>query len=91
MVFGYVRREEKGRYVVEIEDISESDGAIPSRLGETILRKLEKLVYTYPDQWYIWKNFHRMKAFGQNEIRVEYQKDRYGRLMPSPIQAHDPA
>lgn len=76
VVFGYVRREEKGCYAAEIEDLCGPDGALPQRLEEAILRKFEKLVYTHPDQWYIWKNFQRMKVSGREEIAGEGRKSR---------------
>jgi KDO2-lipid IV(A) lauroyltransferase len=71
VVFGYVRREGKGHYAAEIEDVCGPDGDYQEGIGVTILRKLEKLVYTHPDQWYIWKNFQRMKTTPVGEIAVE--------------------
>jgi len=84
LVFGYIKREGEGGYTVEIEDICGSGATTPEGLTETVLRKLEKLVYTYPDQWYIWKKFQLMKRSEQEEIAVE---DRRGRdlLVTSPL------
>lgn len=76
VVFGYVRREGKGDYTAQIDDVCGPDGTGPRNLAETILGKLEKLVYTHPDQWYIWKSFHMMKAPEREDIAVE---DRTGR------------
>ncbi len=85
VVFGYVRRETKGRYSVEIEDLRRPGGAFPERLEETILRKLESLVYTHPDQWYIWKNFQLMKAAEREEFPVEDRKSRDLPIAPAPV------
>jgi len=71
VVFGYVKREERGHYTTKIEDVCGPDGFHSRAIGEIILKKLEKLVYTHPDQWYIWKNFHLMKAAAVGEITVE--------------------
>ncbi|MBW2057972.1 MAG: lysophospholipid acyltransferase family protein [Deltaproteobacteria bacterium] len=71
VVFGYVRREEKGRYVAEIENLRQPGGAMPDGLAEAVLKKFERLVYTHPDQWYIWKNFQRMKVSGREGVTGE--------------------
>ncbi len=91
VVFGYMRREEKGSYVAKIEEVYEPDGAFPRRLGERILKKLEMLVYTHPDQWYIWKNFQRMKPPRREGIAVEDYKGRNLRTVPPPLAVYRPS
>jgi lauroyl/myristoyl acyltransferase len=90
MVFAYVRREENGGYATEIEDICGPEGELPGRLEETILKKLERLVYTHPDQWYIWKNFHRMQATEGEEIAVENRKCRNLPVAPASFATYYP-
>jgi KDO2-lipid IV(A) lauroyltransferase len=82
VAFGYVRREGGGRYSAVIEDISGRGDLPPERIGETILRRLEKLVYSHPDQWYIWKDFQLMKANPVEEIAVEDRVCRNLRATP---------
>jgi len=90
VVFGYVRREEKGRYSAEIEDLGGADGESVVGLGETVLEKLEKLVYAYPDQWYIWKDFQHMKATLREDIGVEDRKSRHLLVTPSTLATIQP-
>jgi lauroyl/myristoyl acyltransferase len=71
ILFGYVRREGRGCYAAVIEDLRAADGRLPERMGPAVLKRLEELVYTYPDQWYIWKDFHLMKMPGAGDIAVE--------------------
>ena len=86
VLFGHVRRTGEGQYIAEIEDLFEAaDGTSPERLDERILKKLEQLVYTNPDQWYIWKNFQRMKASGAEGIAVEDRKSRDFPTTPTPV------
>jgi lauroyl/myristoyl acyltransferase len=63
----------------------------PQRLVEIVLKKLEKLVYTYPDQWYIWKSFHLMKTPAHEETTVEDQTDRNLPIIPPPIAILQPS
>ena len=91
LVFGFVRREAKGRYTVQIEPICGSDGALSQGLAETILKRLEKLVYTYPTQWYIWKNFHLMKATGPEDVAGEDRAGRNLPITPPPIATDHPS
>ena len=91
VLFGYIRREGKGRYTAEIEDLSGSDGPSSQGLAEEILKKFEKLIYTHPDQWYIWKNFQRMKATGREEIPVENRKGRDLPITPTPVAVFQPS
>lgn len=79
-VFGHVRREGKGRYVAEIEDLEPR----PSGLQGAILKRFEKLIRRYPDQWYVWKNFQLMKASGGEEIAVEDRDSRDIPITPAP-------
>ncbi len=90
VVFGYMKREGKERYTVVIENVCGSEEATPQRLSETILKKLETLVYTHPDQWYVWKDFQLMKASEREEIRVEDRSGRYLRATPPVIAALQP-
>jgi lauroyl/myristoyl acyltransferase len=85
VVFGYVKREERGHYTTEIEDVCGPDGSHFRETGEIILKKLERLVYTHPDQWYIWKNFHLMKAAVAEEIAVEDRTRDYLPVTPSAL------
>lgn len=91
VVFGYVRREGRGRYTAEIEDLPRLDGAMSQRLTETILKRFEKLVYTYPDQWYIWRNFHLMKAPAEEEAAVEDRSSRNLPITPPFISTYQPS
>jgi lauroyl/myristoyl acyltransferase len=90
VVFGHVRREGE-RYTAEIEEVCGTDGSAPQRLVEIVLKKLEKLVYTYPDQWYIWKSFHLMKTPAHEETTVEDQTDRNLPIIPPPIAILQPS
>ena len=85
IVFGYVRREGKGHYAAEIEDVCGPYGGHQDGIGVTLLKKLEKLVYTHPDQWYIWKNFQRMKATEAGEIVVEGPRSNHIPVAPPTV------
>ena len=90
VVFGYVRREGKGHYTAEIEDVCGPDGDHQEGIGVAILKKLEKLVYTHPDQWYIWKNFQRMKTTPVGDIAVEDQKRHHIPVTPPTVPTLQP-
>jgi lauroyl/myristoyl acyltransferase len=85
IVFGYVRREKGGWYTAEIDDIAGHDGASTGRVEETILKRLEKLVCSYPDQWYIWTKFHLMKATSREDICIEDRKCGNLPVAPTPF------
>jgi lauroyl/myristoyl acyltransferase len=85
VLFGYVRREGKERYVADIEVLLGPDGKPQDRLEEMILKRFERLVYTYPDQWYIWKNFQQMKSIAREETTVEDRKSRDLPIAPPPV------
>ncbi len=91
VLFGYVRRDNAGSYTVEIDDLSGADGFTVKNLEERVLKKFEGLVYTYPDQWYIWKDFQCMKMPGRRQITMEDRKRRSLYITPAPTAAYQPS
>lgn len=85
VVFGHVSRIGNGRYLAEIEDISGLKGFSYRTVEEIILERFENLVYTRPDQWYIWKSFQHMKAPRHEGVTVEDRTSRDFPVAPAPL------
>jgi len=43
----------------------------PSSSGETVLKFLERCIYSNPEQWYQWKNYNEIKTLPSPEAKVE--------------------
>lgn len=91
VLFGYIRRDSPGSYTVEIDDLGGTDGFTFESLEERILKEFEGLVYTYPDQWYIWKDFQRMKKPGRPQITIEDRKRQNLYITPAPAASYQPS
>ena len=74
IVFGILHRFHLGKYSLILksyQDLLVRLGKIPSSVGETILESFEQYIYSYPGEWYQWKNYMRIKAFSDPGMRVE--------------------
>ncbi|MCE5249133.1 hypothetical protein LLG96_02830 [bacterium] len=56
----FMIRTAKG-YRLSIVPFSDMEEVVREGLSEAILKKFEQVVMTFPDQWYQWKKFHKMR------------------------------
>ncbi|MCK4825618.1 hypothetical protein KA005_58255, partial [bacterium] len=42
----------------------------PFSSGETVLKFLERYIYSNPEQWYQWKNYNEIKMLPSPEAKV---------------------
>jgi len=74
VVFGILHRFNLGSYRLILEnyqDIVQTVGKTPSSIGEAVLEFFEQYIYSYPEEWYQWKNFIEIKTLSGSGIRVE--------------------
>ena len=72
VVFGILHRFNLGKYRFILEnyqDIVQSVGKIPSSIGEAILEFFEQYIYSYPEEWYQWKNFMAVKTAPTSSVQ----------------------
>ena len=74
IIFGILHRFNLGKYRLILEsyqDIVLRIGKAPSSIGEVVLESFEQYIYSYPEEWYQWKNYMRIKALSDSGIRIE--------------------
>ena len=74
IIFGILHRFNLEKYSLILEshqDLLLRLGKTPSSVGETILESFEQYIYSYPEEWYQWKNYMRIKALSDSGMRVE--------------------
>jgi len=74
IVFGIIHRYNLNNYKLIMhayEDMLQILHDIaPSSSGETVLKFLERYIYSNPEQWYQWKNYNEIKTFPSPEAGV---------------------
>jgi len=74
IVFGIIHRYNLNKYkliMYAYEDMLQILHDIaPSSSGETVLKFLERYIYSNPEQWYQWKNYNEIKTFPSPEAGV---------------------
>ena len=76
VVLGLLHRHNLRQYSLIMErrqDILSRPGKTPSSVGEAILKAFEQYVYTYPEEWYQWKNYAEIRANSSIMVGVEKQ------------------
>ena len=66
VIFGLMHRFSLKKYTLFLhsyEDILSRSHTAFSSIGEALLKTLEQYIYSYPEQWYQWKNYMDIKAF----------------------------
>jgi len=74
VIFGILHRFNLGKYSLIIEsyqDILLRFCNTPSSVGKAILEFFEQYIYSYPEEWYQWKNYIKIKTLSGSGIRVE--------------------
>jgi len=77
VVFGILHRFNLGKYTLILEnyqDILQRVGKIPSSIGEAVLEFFEQYIYSYPEEWYQWKNFAKIEALPYSGMYIERSK-----------------
>ena len=65
IILGVLHRFNLRKYSLIIEnyqDILLQIGRNPSSVGEAILKSFEQYIYSYPEEWYQWKNYIEIKT-----------------------------
>ncbi|MBW1673684.1 MAG: lysophospholipid acyltransferase family protein [Deltaproteobacteria bacterium] len=74
IVFGIIHRYNLNKYkliMYAYEDMLQILNDIaPASAGETVLKFLERYIYSNPEQWYQWKNYNEIKTFPSPETGV---------------------
>ena len=52
-------------------EMSKVLGRSACSLGETILKSFEQYVYSYPEEWYQWKNYADIETLSEPEVNTE--------------------
>jgi KDO2-lipid IV(A) lauroyltransferase len=76
VVFGILHRFNLEKYSLILEsyqDILQRVGKATSSIGEGVLESFEQYIYSYPEEWYQWKNFSEIKTVPGPGIKVERQ------------------
>jgi len=74
IIFGILHRFNLGKYSLILEsyqDILLRFGKNPSSVGEAVLEFFEQYIYSYPEEWYQWKNYIEIKTVPGFGIKVE--------------------
>ncbi|MDY7038639.1 MAG: hypothetical protein SV375_21115 [Thermodesulfobacteriota bacterium] len=74
IIFGILHRFNLQEYSLIMEDFQDMllrFDKPPSSIGEAVLKTFEQYVYTYPEEWYQWKNYAEIKPLSTSNIRVE--------------------
>jgi len=77
VVFGILHRFNLGKYSLILEsyqDILQRVGKIPSSIGEGVLEFFQQYIYSYPEEWYQWKNFIEVKTVPALGMRPKEEK-----------------
>ena len=74
LIFGILHRFSLGKYNLILEsyqDLLQRVGNASSSVGEAILETFVQYIYSYPEEWYQWKNYMQIKALSGSGARVE--------------------
>jgi hypothetical protein len=74
VIFGILHRFNLGKYSLIIEsyqDMLLQLGRNPSSVGEAVLKSFEQYIYSYPEEWYQWKNYIEIITVPGFGIKVE--------------------
>lgn len=75
IVFGVIHRYNMNKYkliMYNYEDMLQFfQDVVPASVGETVLKFLERHIYTDPEQWYQWKNYIKIKTLPASGVKVE--------------------
>ena len=74
IIFGILHRFTVGRYrliVENYEDLLMRLGREPSSVGEAVLKFFEQYVYSYPGEWYQWKNYPNIEGTPVSVMKPE--------------------
>jgi len=74
IILGVLHRFNLRKYSLIIEsyqDLLLQIGRNPSSVGEAVLKSFEQYIYSYPEEWYQWKNYIKIKTLSGSGIRVE--------------------
>ena len=77
VVFGILHRFNLQQYSLILEnyqDILQRVGKIPSSIGEGVLEFFQQYIYSYPEEWYQWKNFIEVKTVPALGMRPKEEK-----------------
>jgi lauroyl/myristoyl acyltransferase len=73
IIFGILHRFNLGKYSLILESYQEillGFGKSPSSVGEAVLEFFEQYIYSYPEEWYQWKNYIKIKTLPVPGIKV---------------------
>ena len=74
VVFGLLHRCSMRDYKLIMKtyyEMSGVQGKSVCSIGETILKSFEQFVYSYPEEWYQWKNYADIKTLSEPGINAE--------------------
>jgi len=77
VIFGILHRFNLRQYSLVIEsyqDILLQIGRNTSSVGEAVLKSFEQYIYSYPEEWYQWKNFAEIEALQDSSMYIERSK-----------------
>ncbi|MBW2137691.1 MAG: hypothetical protein JRH06_09050 [Deltaproteobacteria bacterium] len=73
IIFGILHRYSIERYRLIIrnwQDLISGVKEIPISIGEVLLKHLENYIYSYPEEWYQWKNFAAIGSSSVSQRKV---------------------
>jgi len=74
IVFGLMHRFSLDRYRLILEnfqDMSFEVSKLHNNVGEIILKCMEKYIYSYPEEWYQWKNYPMIQPLNVADAKIE--------------------
>ena len=74
VIFGILHRFNLEKYSLILksyQDLLVGFGKNPSSVGEAVLEFFEQYIYSYPEEWYQWKNYIKIQTLSPSGIRVE--------------------
>jgi len=74
IIFGILHRFNLEKYSLILEsyqDVLLKAGNAASSIGEGVLESFEQYIYSYPEEWYQWKNYSEIKTLSGSDIKVE--------------------
>ncbi|MBW1862427.1 MAG: lysophospholipid acyltransferase family protein [Deltaproteobacteria bacterium] len=74
IIFGLMHRFNLNRYRLILEDFQDMSfdvSKMHNKVGETVLRCMEKYIYSYPEEWYQWKNYPVIQALNVADVKIE--------------------
>lgn len=77
VIFGILHRFTLRKYRLVIETYANLESQLlesPSSVGATILKFFERYIYSYPEEWYQWKNYTQIEAISIPGFEVNAAK-----------------